>query len=124
MHSLYLLKQALDKGEECKELVESCIKEHTGSKQNERGLTTLLLRYYIINKNTEKITDMLYNNKLLMRRDYMTCLEYFMNTLEDNYSIIEYIYSMVQEIETKDIDIMIKNNWIELIKKFDGYPVK
>ena len=124
MHSLYLLKQALDKGEECNELVEACIKEHTGSKQNERGLITLLLRYYIINKNTEKITDMLYNNILLMRRDYLTCLEYFLEYFLDNISIIEYIYSMIQDIETKDIDIMIKNNWIELIKKFDGYPVK
>ena len=124
MHSLYLLKQALDKGEECSELVESCIKEHTGSKQNERGLITLLLRYYIINKNTEKITDMLYNNILLMRRDYLTCLEYFLEYFLDNISIIEYIYNMIQDIETKDIDIMIKNNWIELIKKFDGYPVK
>ena len=124
MHSLFKLKQALDKGEECSELIESCIKEHTGSKQNERGLTTLLLRYYIIHKKTDKITDMLYNNKLLMKRDYLTCLEYFLETSKESYDIIQYIYSMIHDIETKDIDIMIKNGWFELIKKFEGYPVK
>ena len=127
MNSLHTFKNTLDSMQingfiNCDELIKQCVEEFSNSKQNIRGLTTLLLRYYIIKKDTNTIKRILYE-KELMRRDYLTCLEYFLYN-DNSYEEIEYIYSMIKEIETKDVDLMIKSNWIELLKKFDGYMIE
>jgi hypothetical protein len=36
---------------------------------------------------------------------------------------IKYLYSNINELDTKDVDYLIKNNWIDVLKKFDGYMV-
>jgi len=100
--------------------ITKCIEMFWGSKQNQRGLITLLIRYYINMDNMEKVLEYLYMEDL-MKRDYLTILEYFYQ--KNNYDIIAYIYSKIDIIETKDIDRMIENGWIDLIKRFDGYPV-
>ena len=125
MHKLQLLKYNIDNNIDCQQLMNECINEFSDSKQNKRGLITLIIRYNINNSNTEDIKDILYNNKYLMRRDYLSCLDYFLKNNNDNnyYSDIEYIYNNIDDIETKDVDLMIENNWIDLLKKFDGYMI-
>jgi hypothetical protein len=121
MNTLHALKLCLDNDIPCDDLVEKSIIEFSDIKQHNRGLTTLLLRYYINKQNTDMILHILYNNLNLMNRDYMTCMEYFKNINDEN--TVQYIYRKINIIETKDINLMIKNNWINLIKKFDGYPI-
>jgi hypothetical protein len=121
METLGLLKQKLDKNEECSELVTICISLHSNDKRNKKGLTTLLLRYYIKNNETEKIKQIIFNQEL-MRRDYLSCLDYFIK-LPDTYDIISYIYTMIIDIEEKDVDLMIEKGWSDLLKKFDGMPI-
>jgi hypothetical protein len=123
MHALYILKQKIDNGEECKELLNNCIEQFKSSKQNIRGLNTLELRYNINIDNTEEIKQILLHREL-MRRDYLSCLDYFLKKEGTDISVFEYIYSNIKEIEAKDIDLMIENNWITLIKKFDGYMIE
>jgi len=110
--------------------ITKCIEKFTDSKQNQRGLITLLIRYYINMDNMEKILEYLYMDGLsfqgLMKRDYFTILEYFYeknNGDGHNYDTIAYIYSKIDTLKTKDIDRMIENGWTDLIKRFDGYPV-
>ena len=111
--------------------ITKCIEKFTDSKQNQRGLITLLIRYYINMDNMEKVLEYLYMNSPkssqdLMKRDYLTILEYFYekdNGSGDYYDTIAYIYSKIDALETKDIDRMIDNGWTDLIKRFDGYPV-
>jgi hypothetical protein len=127
MHKLQILKQMVDNNKNCEEFIKECLEEFKDSKQNIRGLYTLIIRNYINNKstiNTDKIKQILYNNTTLMRRDYLTCLDYFLKLdTEYYYTDIEYIYSNIDDIETKDVDLMIENNWIDLLKKFDGYSI-
>jgi len=127
MHKLQLLKQMIDNKDNSdifKELLNECINEFSDSKQNKRGLITLIIRYYININDIENIKNILYNNDL-MRRDYLSCLDYFLkiNQSDYYYSDIEYIYNNIDDIETKDVDLMIENNWINLLKKFDGYMI-
>lgn len=127
MHKLQILKQMIDNkdnSEAFKVLLNECISEFSNSKQNQRGLTTLIIRYYINNNETDEIKKILYNNNL-MRRDYLSCLDYFLkiNNNNDYYSDIDYIYNNIDDIEPKDVDLMIENNWINLLKKFDGYMI-
>ncbi len=114
----------IDNRENCDEFIKECLEEFKDSKQNSRGLYTLIIRNYINKNETENIKEILYNNKNLMRRDYLTCLDYFLK-LDQNYyyNDIEYIYNNIDDIETKDVDLMIENKWIDLLKKFDGYSI-
>ena len=105
--------------------ITKCIEKFTDSKQNQRGLITLLIRYYINMDNMEKVLEYLYMEGL-MKRDYLTILEYFYEKNNGDghyYDTIAYIYSKIDTLETKDIDRMIENGWTDLIKRFDGYPV-
>ncbi len=74
------------------------------------------------------VKKMLYETADLMRRDYLSCLNFFLGKNNDNYhsyyEIIDYIYDHITDIDVKDVDLMIENNWIDLIKKFDGYSVE
>ena len=127
MHKLQRLKIMIDNKENCDGFIKECISEFKDSKQNSRGLYTLIIRNSINIKDTELLKDILYNNKNLMRRDYLTTLDYFLklNTITSGtyYDDIEYIYDNIDDIETKDVDFMIENNWIDLLKKFDGYSM-
>jgi hypothetical protein len=124
MHKLLQLKQMVDNKENCDELIKECLDEFKDSKQNIRGLYTLIIRNSINNNNTEYIKEILYNNKNLMRRDYLTCLDYFLKLdTQFYYKDIDYIYDNIDDIETKDVDLMIENNWVDLLKKFDGYSI-
>ncbi len=134
MHKLQLLKQMIDNNSDnCLELLNECSQEFSNCKQNKRGLITLTIRYYINNNKIDEIKEILYNNDL-MRRDYLSLLDYYYSQNEcknthdnhDNhyyYSDIEYIYNNIDDIETKDVDLMIENKWIDLLKKFDGYMI-
>ena len=128
MNNIHLLKLTLDRMNQentfinCDDLISKCIEEYSNSKQNVRGLTTLMLRYYIIKNDIISIKTILHE-KELMRRDYLTCLEYFLGISYSDEEI-QYIYSMIKEIEIKDVDLMIQSNWIELLKKFDGYMIE
>lgn len=123
MHKLQILKTMIDNKEDCDDLIKECIEEFKDSKQNSRGLYTLIIRNYINKNDTDNIKQILYNNNL-MRRDYLSSLDYFLK-LDKNlyYQDIEYIYNNIDDIETKDVDLMIENNWIDLLKKFDGYYI-
>lgn len=124
MHKLQRLKIMIDTKEDCDDFIKECIDEFKDSKQNNRGLYTLIIRNSINKKNTENIKEILYNNKTLMRRDYLTTLDYFLKLdPKEYYNDIEYIYSNIDDIETKDVDFMIENNWIDLLKRFDGYSI-
>ena len=125
MHKLQLLKQMIDtKDPNIELLITDCIEEFSDSKQNKRGLTTLILRHYINQDKLEEIKTILYNNNELMRRDYLSCLDYFLKKNKDYYYFdIEYIYNNIDDIEPKDVDLMIENSWIDLLKKFDGYMI-
>lgn len=124
MNALYAFKQRLDNNEPCAELLEQCITEFGSSKKHAKGFFTLILRYYILIDNVDMVIHVLYGNTL-MKRDYITCLEYFMmpNYADIHYDVIVYIYSMIKEITTTDVDTMIRKNWRDLLKQFDGYPV-
>ncbi len=132
MHKLQLLKQKIDNLELCDDFIKECIDEFSDSKQNQRGLITLIIRHYINNNKTDEIKEILYNKNNLMRRDYLSCLDYFLkknqnDNQNDNhnnyYEDIEYIYNNIDDIETKDVDLMIENKWINLLKRFDGYMI-
>ncbi len=124
MHKLQQLKIMVDNKEDCEQFIKECIEEFKDSKQNIRGLYTLIIRNYINKKDTEHIKEILYNNNNLMRRDYLSSLDYFLK-LDPHYYYqdIEYIYNNIDDIETKDVDLMIENNWVDLLKKFDGYNI-
>lgn len=124
MHKLQQLKIMIDNKQECQEFINECINEFKDSKQNSRGLYTLIIRNYINKNEPINIKEILYNNNNLMRRDYLTCLDYFLK-LDANYyyNDIEYIYNNIDDIEVKDVDLMIENKWIDLLKKFDGYSI-
>jgi hypothetical protein len=123
MNCLHQLKLNLDNNNmDCDELISKCIEQFSNSKQNMRGLVTLLIRYYIAKNNIDEINKILYNDNL-MKRDYLTMLDYYL-TFDNNYdSNIKYIYKSLNELETKDVDLLIKNNWTDLLKQFDGYMV-
>ena len=124
MHKLQQLKIMVDNKEQCDEFIKECINEFKDSKQNYRGLYNLIIRHSINKKYTETIKEILYNNKNLMRRDYLSCLDYFLKLdTKTYYEDIEYIYNNIDDIEIKDVDLMIENNWIDLLKKFDGYNI-
>ena len=124
MHKLLQLKIMVDNNENCYEFIKECLDEFKDSKQNIRGLYTLIIRNSINNNNTEYIKKILYNNQNLMRRDYLSCLDYFLKLdTQYYYNDIEYIYNNIDDIEIKDVDLMIQNNWIDLLKKFDGYMI-
>jgi len=114
----------VDNKEDCEQFINECIEEFKDSKQNNRGLYTLIIRNYINKKDTNNIKQILYNNNNLMRRDYLSSLDYFLK-LDPKYYYqeIEYIYNNIDDIETKDVDLMIENNWVDLLKKFDGYNI-
>jgi hypothetical protein len=103
-----------------KQHISKCIEKFSDSKQNQRGLITLIIRYYINMDNMEKVLEYLYMDGL-MKRDYLTILEYFCR--KNHYDTIAYIYSKIDTLETTDIDRMIDNDWTNLIERFDGYPV-
>lgn len=125
MNCLHQLKLNLDNNIiDCDELISKCIEQYSSSKQNMRGLTTLLIRYYIAKHEIDEINKLLYN-PYLMKRDYLTILDYYNNiNINNNYdNNIKYIYLNLNELETKDVDLLIKNNWTDLLKQFDGYMV-
>jgi hypothetical protein len=133
MNNIHQFKLLLDSNniytDDFKDLMKKCIEEYSSSKQNIRGLITLLLRYYIKVNNIDNIKEILHNHNHgmnLMRRDYLAALDYFLklNDYKSNFDCIEYIYSMITDIETKDVDLMIENNWTDLLKKFDGLMVQ
>ena len=124
MHKLQILKIMVDNKDECDEYIKECIEEFKDSKQNIRGLYTLIIRNYINKNDTINIKEILYTNKNLMRRDYLSCLDYFLKLdTKIYYQDIEYIYNNIDDIEIKDVDLMIENKWIDLLKKFDGYNI-
>ena len=124
MHKLQQLKIMVDNNENCDEFIKECLDEFKDSKQNIRGLYTLIIRNSINNNNIDYIKEILYNNQNLMRRDYLSCLDYFLKLdTEYYYNDIEYIYNNIDDIEIKDVDLMIENNWIDLLNKFDGYNI-
>jgi hypothetical protein len=124
MHKLQQLKMMVDNKQECDEFIKECLEEFKDSKQNIRGLYTLIIRNYINKKDTINLKNILYNNKNLMRRDYLSSLDYFLKLdTKLYYQDIEYIYNNIDDIETKDVDLMIENKWIDLLKKFDGYNI-
>lgn len=102
--------------------IDNCIALYGKSKQNKRGLVTLIIRYYINVNNINKILEYLYMDGL-MKRDYMTILNYIINCYGTHYDVIRYIYSKIDVILPKDVDRIIDNKWFDLLKQFDGYPV-
>ncbi len=108
------------------EHIAKCVELYGSSKQNKRGITTLLIRYYIDMDMMEKVMEYLYMDDL-MKRDYLAILDYIYarnyNDAHSNIDIIAYIYSRIDVIETKDVNRMIDNKWFDLLKRFDGYPV-
>jgi hypothetical protein len=133
MNNIHKFKLSLDSDniytDEFKELMKQCIEQYSSSKQNMRGLVTLLLRYYIKMNDINMIKDIIHNNNNdieLMRRDFLAALDYFLKLNDYNSTLgeIEYIYNNITDIETKDVDLMIENKWIDLLKKFDGLMVE
>ena len=53
MHKLQILKQKIDNKEDCELFIKECFEEFKDSKQNNRGLYTLIIRHNI-NKNILK----------------------------------------------------------------------
>lgn len=120
-----LLKNMIDTQSEgiiIEQHIKKCMEMFGNSPQNKRGLTTLIIRYYIQTNNMVKVIEYLYMDGL-MKRDYMTILDYIMVNYKYMVDTITYIYSKIDMIDMKDVDIMIENNWIDLLKRFDGYPV-
>ena len=102
--------------------INKCMEMFGNSPQNKRGLTTLIIRYYIQTNNMVKVIEYLYMDGL-MKRDYITILDYIMVNYKYMVDTITYIYSKIDILETKDVEHMIENNWIDLLKQFNGYPV-
>jgi len=119
MNSIHQLKLNIDNNLDCEDLINECIIKYNDSKQNKRGLMTLIIRYNILRNNTIELVKLLYAEDL-MQRDYMAFIEYF---VDKNNEYTQYAYSKIEELLPKDIDLMITKNWKELIKKFDGYTV-
>jgi hypothetical protein len=119
MNSIHQLKLNIDNNLDCEDLINECIIKYNDSKQNKRGLMTLIIRYNILRNNTIELVKLLYAEDL-MQRDYMAFIEYFVHK---NNEYTQYAYSKIEELLPKDIDLMITKNWKELIKKFDGYTV-
>lgn len=120
MNAIHQLKLNIDNNIDCEDLIKECIIKYSDSKQNKRGLITLIIRYNILRDNFEELKELLYKDDL-MQRDYLTFIDYF---LSKDYSIgVQYAYSKIDELLPKDIDLMISKNWVDLIKKFDGFTV-
>ncbi len=123
MNSIHQLKLNIDNNLDCEDLIKECIIKYSDSPQNKRGLITLIIRYNILKDNFEELKELLYKDNL-MQRDYLTFIDYFESKIDKNCSIYtQYAYSKIDELLPKDIDLMISKNWIDLIKKFDGFTV-
>jgi len=120
MNSIHQLKLNIDNRLDCEDLIKECIYKYSDSKQNKRGLMTLIIRYNILRDNFDELKELLYKDDL-MQRDYLTFIDYFLS--KDNSIYVQYAYSKIDELLPKDIDLMISKNWIDLIKKFDGFTV-
>ncbi len=123
MNAIHQLKLNIDNNLDCEDLIKECIIKYSDSPQNKRGLITLIIRYNILKDNFEELKELLYKDNL-MQRDYLTFIDYFESKIDKNCSIYtQYAYSKIDELLPKDIDLMISKNWIDLIKKFDGFTV-
>lgn len=120
-HPMLTFKLAVENKTATQEMVQYFIDTYMTNAHNHRGVISLALRYYIDNDIMDKVIEILYLDDI-MKRDYMSCINYLKDK-EDTYHHIEYCYTHITEIDTKDIDMMIIKSWYELIKRFDGYPV-
>jgi hypothetical protein len=123
MNAIHQLKLNIDNNVDCEDLIKECIIKYSDSQQNKRGLMTLIIRYNILKDNFEELKELLYKDDL-MQRDYLTFIDYFLSKDDSNNSLyVQYAYSKIDELLPKDIDLMISKNWVDLIKKFDGFTV-
>jgi hypothetical protein len=123
MNAIHQLKLNIDNRLDCEDLIKECIIKYSDSKQNKRGLMTLIIRYNILRDNVKELKELLYKDDL-MQRDYLTFIDYFGSKVDKDYSFYtQYAYIKIDELLPKDIDLMISKNWIDLIKKFDGFTV-
>ena len=86
-----------------------------------KSFISLKLRH-LINTNQIEEVIMYLTSHVLMKRDYWLCVEYYYD--RDILKAIEIMTTYIDSIDSNDIDMLIRNNWIELIKLWDGHPVE
>ena len=118
-----IIYRMLEENEDCSELINKIIPTIL-SKKEHKSYISLKLRNLLKlpNISYQQIDDIIHNN-ILMKRDYWSCIEYYIN--HDSVEIaINYMVQYIKTLDTYDIDYMIANKWDMLIKKWDGYPVE
>jgi len=86
-----------------------------------KSFISLKLRH-LINTNQIEEVSMYLTSHVLMKRDYWLCVEYYYE--RNILKAIEIMTTYIDSIDSNDIDMLIRNNWIELIKLWDGHPVE
>ena len=109
----------IEQNKDCLILFEE-LEKYNLSEKEIKSLISLKLRYYIKN-NMITLVDNIYNNNKLMNRDYWLIIEYYYNMKDDKYR--EIIDKNIKNLTTYDIDLMIENDYYDLIREWDGFPV-
>ena len=118
-HELFIIYQYLESNQDCSSNLQKLENAKLTPKEM-KSFISLKLRHFIKMNRIDEIEKILLKF-ILMKRDYWLCVEYYYicNISRATEIMIKYIDS----IDSNDIDMLIKNNWTDLIILWDGHPV-
>lgn len=121
-YKLHLLIQK-DNNDEIDKFIDT-IKDKQFSRKEARGITSLILKYYLKTQQLENAKHILDVTEGLMKRDYLNYIQSIYDI--DRQKAISCFYSNVvnYELIIKDIDFIIKHHMKDLLIGLDGYYFK
>ena len=125
MESIRYLSQSLTKNDypKSKEIIDS-IDISQLDNRNKKGFISLLMRYYEKTDNIKEMTKIIYSDFKLMKRDYLLyCKAIYHSNVVASVGIFKEHVLFNEKIQSSDIDFLIENNLIELIKSMNGYYI-
>ena len=125
MESIRYLSQSLTKNDypKSKEIIDS-IDISQLDNRNKKGFISLVMRYHFQTDNIKEMTKIIYSDFKLMKRDYLLyCKAIYHSNLVASIGIFNEHILFNEKIQPSDIDFLIENNLIELIKSMNGYYI-
>jgi|APSaa5957512535_1039671.scaffolds.fasta_scaffold27550_4 hypothetical protein len=116
----YLNSNEFDK---CKEIICN-ISRNNLKPQQERGLTSLIMRYYLGINDISKMYNIIDSGEQLMKRDYLLfCTNVYKNDIVKSLYVFKNFVLSKELLQSKDIDMLIDNNCYYLLRELDGYYI-
>ena len=125
MDPIRKLSEAFTKNnlDECQTIIDNISEDSINSKMK-KGYISLCLRYYIRTKQNSLIRDIIYSTSCLMKRDYLDyCIYIYSSNKIESIKVFQEKVISKEQLLSKDIDLLIKNNCIELLKELEGYYI-